>query len=123
MLQRAADGSILRSVQPARTMRYRIEGSGATSQVLLVRVTPRVRLVRAAEPGVLAGTVRPRVPGTLVHVERQRGATWVHVGETIADGSGAFRLAVDLVPGTYRARVSPIAGFAEGLSPVLTVEG
>lgn len=137
-LERAADGTVARLVQPTKTTRYRIEGTGSAgqvpgqvpgqvaspvaSQILLLRVSPRVRLVRP-EPGVLAGTLRPRLPGAIVHVERLRGSVWVHVGETLADGSGAFRLVAETIPGTYRARVSAISGFAEGTSPPLTVEG
>lgn len=125
--ERASDGSVSRSVQPTKTTRYRIEGSGATdtvvSQVLLVRVAPRVRLAQPSEPGVLSGTVRPRLSGVLVQIERQRGSSWTRVGETIADESGAFRLEVDLVPGAYRARVPATDGFADGYSPLLTVDG
>ena len=72
------------------------------------------------EPGVLSGTVRPRL-GAVVHVERLRGGSWVHVGETLADGSGAFRVEAQIVPGTYRARTSPIAGFVAGISPLVAV--
>ena len=126
-LDRALDGTVSRSVRPTKTTRYRIEGTGATGpvvgQVLLVRVAPRIRLARPSEPGVLSGTVRPRSAGTVVHLERQRGAIWVHVGEVITDETGAFRIELELVPGAYRARVLPSAGFVEGLSPLLQVDG
>jgi len=127
-LVRAADGSFVATVAPTKTTSYRIEAGGSaaqpasrvTSQVLLVRVSPKVRLATPTEPDVLGGTVRPRL-GAVVHVERLRGGSWVHVGEAIVDGSGAFRLEAQIVPGTYRARTSPIAGFVEGISPVLAV--
>ena len=127
-LQRAADGTFITTVSPTKTTSYRIEAGGSagqpasrvTSQVLLVRVSPKVRLARPVEPGVLSGTVRPRL-GAVVHVERLRGGSWVHVGETLADGSGAFRVEAQIVPGTYRARTSPIAGFVEGISPLVAV--
>jgi stage II sporulation protein D len=129
-LERAPDGTFSKTVTPAKTTSYRVVGAGTdqpsasvTSQVLLVRVGQKVRLVKPVEPDVLAGTVRPRVRGTIVHVERLRGSTWVHVGETLADDSGGFRIAADIVPGTYRARTSPIGGFAESISPLLTVTG
>jgi hypothetical protein len=67
------------------------------------------------------GSVRPRIPRALVHVERLKGSSWIHVAETIGDEAGAFRVELELVPGTYRARVSAAAGLAEGVSPVLTV--
>ena len=78
---------------------------------------------RAAEPDVLAGTVRPRLPRAVVHVERLKGASWVHLAEALVDDAGSFRVALELVPGTYRARVSASGGFIEGVSPELTVDG
>jgi hypothetical protein len=126
-LDRAPDGSFLRPVRPPKTTRYRIEATRTagkvSGQVVLVRVAPRVRLGRSPEPGVLSGTVRPRLPGAPVYVERQQGADWVQVGETAADEAGGFRVAVDLLPGVYRARVSAAGGFVEGFSPLLTVAG
>ncbi len=129
-LERAPDGTVSTVVTPMKTTSYRIEASASTdlpsskvvSQVLLVRVGHKVRLAKPAEAGVLAGTVLPRLAGTIVHVERLRGSMWVHVGETLAD-SGAFRIAAEVVPGTYRARTSPSGGLAEGFSPLLTVRG
>jgi stage II sporulation protein D len=129
-LERLADGTVSRLVKPVTTTRYRIEAAGTAgvgqgqivSQVLLLRVGPRVRLARPVVPGVLSGTVRPRLPGAIAHVERLRGSMWIHVGETLADESGAFQVEGDIAPGTYRARISPTRGFAEGVSPLLTVE-
>jgi stage II sporulation protein D len=130
-LEKAADGSVTKSVTPTKSTSYRIVGQGTADQpatrvvgqIVLVRVGPRVRLVKPAEPDLLAGTIRPRLRGVVVHVERLRGSSWVHVGEVLADDSGGFRIAAELAPGTYRARTSPIAGFAEGVSPLLTVGG
>lgn len=122
-LGRTADGAVSRAVKPLQTTRYRLEGGGAASQVVVLRVAPRVRLAAPVEPDVLTGTVRPRLPRAVVHVERQQGAGWVHVAEVLADGTGAFRVALELVPGIYRARVSPSGGFVEGVSPPLTVDG
>ena len=130
-IERATDGSFSRPVQPAKTTRYRIEASGTaastggkvTGQVVLLRVAPRIRLARPSEPGLLSGMVRPRLSGALVSVERQQGSNWVRVGETATDGTGGFRVAVERVPGVYRARVSAVGEFAEGVSPSLTVTG
>ena len=130
-LERAADGTVSKIVTPTKTARYRIEAAGTldqpkskvVSQVLLLRVGQKVRLAKATEPGVLSGTVRPRVTGTIVHVERLRGSMWVHVAEALADISGGFRIEAQIVPGTYRARTSPVGGFAESISPLVTVSG
>ena len=123
-LARAKDGTVSHSVQPAKTTRYRIEGTGATArvlgQVLVVQVAPRVRLA-TNELGTLSGTVRPRLSGATVFLERQRGSTWTRVGETVADATGAFRVELGVAAGTYRARVPATAGFSDGVSPTLVV--
>ena len=120
-LEQTSDGAVARSVRPVKTTRYRIVAGGAASQALLVTVASRVRLVQAVEPGVLGGTVRPRAPKALVHIERLKGTRWVQVAEVTGDGSGSFRVELALRPGTYRARVLASAGLAEGVSPELTV--
>jgi stage II sporulation protein D len=122
-LRRASDGSVSTVVEPVKTTRYRIEATGGASPALLVRVSPRVRLAVAAEPRALAGTVRPRVSGAPVSIERLKGTTWTQVARTDVDASGGFRAKLQVVPASYRARVAATEGLAEGLSPVLTVSG
>ncbi len=122
-LQPQAGGTVSLQVKPERTTRYRIEVEDAASPALLVRVAPRVRLTRPAEPQVLTGTVRPRLAGAFVTIERQESGAWAAVGEAVVDESGAFRTELDLVPGSYRARVAPTDGFAEGVTAVLAVTG
>jgi stage II sporulation protein D len=120
-----ASGAVSVDVKPARTTRYRLEAEGGASPALLVQVSPRVTLARPTlvEPGVLAGTVRPRLPGSVVAIERRRGTAWVTVGEATVDGSGAFRLELDAaVPaGAYRARISASNGLTAGVSPLVQV--
>jgi stage II sporulation protein D len=122
-LERTASGGVSVLVKPSKTTRYRIETTGGTSPALLVRVAPRVRLATAVAPGALAGTVRPRISGAPVAIERLKGTGWAQVARTAVDGSGVFRAEVRLVPASYRARVAASEGLAEGLSPVLTVSG
>jgi hypothetical protein len=120
-------GAISVDVKPVRTMRYRLEAEGGASPALLVQVAPRITLARPTqvEPTVLSGTVRPRLPGAIVAVERRKGTAWVTLGEATVDGAGAFRLELDtLVPaGSYRARVSAAGGLAAGTSAVVQVSG
>jgi SpoIID/LytB domain protein len=122
-----AVGAIAVDVKPARTMRYRLEAEGGASPALLVQVAPRITLARPTqvEPTVLDGTVRPRLPGAVVAVERRKGTAWVTIGETSVDGAGAFRLELDtFVPaGSYRARMSATGGLAAGTSAVVQVSG
>jgi hypothetical protein len=74
---------------------------------------------------VLRGTVRPRIVGAVVAVERRKGASWITLGEATVDADGDFVLELDAVvpPGVYRARISASTGFAAGTSPVLQVSG
>jgi SpoIID/LytB domain protein len=120
-LQRDASGLASVVVKPSRTTRYRIEVKDAASPTLLVQVAPRVRLSQPAEPGALTGTVRPRLPGAAVTVERREGSTWNLVAEAIVDNAGAFRAELAIAPGSYRARIAPTGGFAAGVAPVLTI--
>ncbi len=119
----AGDGSLSLAVRPTQTMRYRIEAKGGASPALLVRVAPRVRLAQPTDPRVLSGSVRPRLTGASVAVERQSATGWTSVADAVVDQSGAFRAKLTVAPGTYRARVPPTNGFAQGLAPVLTVSG
>ena len=120
-----AVGAISADVKPARTLRYRLEAEGGASPALLVQVAPRITLARPTqvEPTVLSGTVRPRLPGAVVAVERRKGTAWVTLGETTVDAAGSFRLELDaLVPaGSYRARISATEGLAAGTSAVVQV--
>ncbi len=69
----------------------------------------------ALEPTVLRGTVRPRIAGAVVAVERRKGTSWVTLGEATVDAAGAFALELDArAGGRYRARISATAGFAAG---------
>jgi stage II sporulation protein D len=117
-------GGISFDAKPTRTTRYRIEAGGAASPAQLVQVSPRIRLAQGAEPGVLVGTVRPKLAGTRVDIERKAGYTWVAAGSAVLDGSGSFRAELaSLGPGSYRATIASANGFAEARSPVLQVTG
>ncbi len=122
-LLREPDGTASLVVKPFRTTRYRIEVEGAASPALLVQVAPRLQLIRPAEPGVLVGTMRPKLLGAVIAIELKSGAGWVPVGETTTDETGAFRVELTIMPGSYRARVSAAGGLAAGTSPVLEVTG
>ena len=122
-----AAGALTFDVKPVRTTRYRLETEGGASPALLVQVAPRLTLARptAAEPAVLGGTVKPKLPGAVVAVERRKGSTWALVGEVVVDGAGTFTLELDApVPaGSYRARSTASGGLAAGISPVVQVSG
>lgn len=123
MLALEPNGSVAAIVKAVRTTRYRIEAVGAASPVLLVQVTPRLQLVRAAEPGAVTGTVRPKLSGAAVSLEQKSGSSWIRVGQTTVDSTGSFRAELTLAPGSYRARISATEGLAAGVSPTLVVTG
>ena len=110
-------------VKPERTLRYRIEVKGAASPPILLRVAPRVQLAQTADGTGLSGTVRPRLLGADVTIERRRGSGWTEVARADVDKAGSFRAAVAVSPGSYRARVAATEGFVEGVAPVLAVIG
>lgn len=120
-------GLVTAEIQPERTTRYRLDAEGASSPAVLVTVAPRITLGRptAADPYTLRGTVRPRLRGVLVELERRKGSSWTAVGQAVVDASGAFALELDGVvpPGAYRARTATADGFAAGTSPVVQVTG
>jgi len=122
-LQRDTTGVASLVVQPERTLRYRIEVTGAASPPQVVRVAPRVQLAQPADSTGLSGTVRPRLAGVGVTIERRRGSEWVQVAHTMVDRSGSFRAQLTVSRGSYRARVAATGGFAEGIAPVLAVTG
>ena len=120
-------GIVTADVKPTRTTRYRLQAEGGASPALLVQVTPRLQLARPTplDPATLRGTVRPRLAGATVEIERRKGSSWTPFGEATVDAAGAFALTVDpVIPtGAYRARMSATNGLAAGASPVLQVSG
>ena len=121
-LQRETSGVASVVVKPERTLRYRIQvGEGASPPVIL-RVAPRVALAQSADGAALEGTVRPRLAGVAVTIERRRGSAWVEVARAKVDKSGAYRADFVVTPGSYRARVAAAAGFVEGVAPVFVVQ-
>jgi len=116
-------GAVAVSVKPVRTMRYRIEVEGAASPALLVQVAPRLELALAPDDGALTGTVRPKLAGTTVTIERRKGSLWAPVRDAPVDTVGTFRAELTLAPGSYRARIGPTGGLAAATSPVVQVSG
>ena len=100
---------------------FRLSAGVVAGPVLKVPVAPVVRVSRQ-EGGGLGGTVRPASPGATVQLQLLDGESWRPAGEAVLDDLGAFRTEPELIPGTYRVRVAPASGFAEGLSRQLRIE-
>ena len=107
---------VVRLTAPAS---FRLTAGKVPGPVLRVPVAPLVRAARA--PGAIAGTARPPLPGAAVELQRLEGDRWLPVVVAALDERSAFRITFEPQPGSYRARVAPAAGFAEGLSGTIRI--
>ncbi len=92
---------------------FRIAAGRLAGSVLRVPVAPRVT-ARSASLDV-SGTVTPLDPGTTVELQQNSERGWFTTVQTSTGAEGDFTLPAP-EPGTYRVRVAPAQGFAEGLS-------
>jgi stage II sporulation protein D len=99
---------------------FRLSAGAVAGPVLKVPVAPLVKV--SLQASGLGGTVTPAIPGAAVQVQLLDDDTWRPAAETVLDDLGGFATELELAPGTYRARVAPAAGFAEGLSQQLRIE-
>jgi stage II sporulation protein D len=120
-LKAAKDGSVNVAVKPTATTQYRLATGKVTAAAARVSVAPLVRLAVPRTPRELTGVVRPVVPGAAVAIQREQGSTWTTVASTTVGASGTFDAQLQLIAGTYRARVAPGHGLVPGISPVLLV--
>jgi hypothetical protein len=57
-----------------------------------------------------------------VEIQRLSGRVWQTVGRATVDASGAFTASVEVIPGSYRARIQvPGRGLVAGASSTLVV--
>jgi SpoIID/LytB domain protein len=117
----ARDGKVSITVRPRKTGDYRLVSRSTRSQPVRVDVAPYVRFYALLDSTTLRGYARPVTPGAAVAFQRLEGAVWRNVATTTVDERGDFEAQVNLVPGDYRARVSPGRGFVPGVTPVLRV--
>ena len=121
-LKPAKDRSIGAVVKPVVSTDYRLVLSPKlAAPPVRVRVSPRVRFRQVTERTALRGLVRPLLPGATVAVQRLEGSAWRSVATATLAPDGNFEAQLELVPGSYRARVAPGRGFVPGVSPVLKV--
>jgi hypothetical protein len=113
-----ADGSFAVSIQPSATTQYRLAAGTVRAAVVQVPVTPSVSASLGA--GSVQGTVKPALAGASVQLQRQSGASWTTVATGTTDVAGAFAVAAQLSPGSYRVRCAPGHGLSPGVSqPIL----
>jgi stage II sporulation protein D len=98
---------------------FRLSAGELGGTVLRVPVAPRVSAKRDAL-GV-AGVVAPATAAASVELQRLEGERWLPVTEAAVGVDGAYRADAELGSGSYRVRVAPASGLAEGLSPTIRV--
>jgi stage II sporulation protein D len=119
VVSRPAGGAFSAKLKLTAPTTLRLSSGKLGGPVLKLPVAPRVALKR--EPGVLAGRVAPPAAAKLVQVQRLEGEAWTTVADAVADATGAYRAELELTPGSYRVRVGPAAGYAQGLSAAIRV--
>jgi stage II sporulation protein D len=92
---------------------FRVAAGTLVSSVLKVPVAPRVTARKAAQ--TVSGTVTPLDPGTTVELQQDSERGWFTTVQTTTGAEGEYVLDAP-EPGSYRVRVAPAQGFAEGLS-------
>jgi stage II sporulation protein D len=119
VVSRPAGGAFSAKLKLTAPTTLRLSAGKLGGPVLKVPVAPRVGLRR--EPGALAGRIVPALTAKLVQVQRLEGERWVTVAAAVADETGAYRAELELTAGSYRVRVAPAAGYAQGLSAAIRV--
>jgi stage II sporulation protein D len=120
-LKPARDGTVTAVVRPLVTTDYRLTSATLSSTPIRVTVAPRVRLHQVTQQTALTGVARPIIVGARVEIQRLSGSSWRLVARTVLDERGEFEARLELVAGTYRARVIPGRGLVPGFSPELKV--
>jgi stage II sporulation protein D len=118
---KARGGQVAATLAPKVTTDYRLSAPGVRSGVVRLTVAPLVRIEVSTDRTSLSGLVRPLLPGSPVYVQRLAGVAWTNVQRTTVSADGTFSAQLELIPGTYRARVVPGKGFAAAVSKVLKV--
>jgi hypothetical protein len=114
----AADGTFSVSIDPATTTQYRLAAGNVRAALVKVPVAPVVSASPAT--GSVQGTIRPALSGAAVQLQQQDGTGWKTVASGTTDSGGAFSVAAELSPGSYRVRCAPGHGLSPGVSqPIL----
>jgi stage II sporulation protein D len=115
-------GAVKTTVSPRVTTDYRLESGGFRSGSVRLSVAPLVQLAAGGDGVSVNGSVRPLLPGATVLIQRLDSGGWQTVTDTTVGPDGSYSATVDLIAGSYRARVAPGRGFAIGFSETLIVQ-
>jgi stage II sporulation protein D len=112
------DGTFSIPIRPSGTTQYRLAIGDVHSAPVLVPVAPAVSASVGA--GTVQGSVQPPLAGAAVQLQRLNGTSWTTVAVGKTDLAGAFAVAAELSPGSYRVRCAPGHGLSPGVSqPIL----
>jgi stage II sporulation protein D len=121
-VQPQANGSFALTVRPVATTQYRLVSGSVRTAATPMAVAPRIALVPPGDLSELRGSVRPALAGAAVEIQRLGGQAWQVVARTTVDAGGGFIAAVNVTPGSYRARMpAPGRGLVAGTSSTLVV--
>lgn len=137
-LTSATDGTVRFSYLPTRSRTYQLSFPGdaysnpSTSEVKTVTVVPLVTAayykastIEWKQVTTLRGGTSPRLPGTVLTIQRLVGTTWEYVTHVTLSSYSTWALPLSPAIGryTYRAVLPATASYAIGISPsaVLTV--
>ena len=101
------------------TTQYRLAAGQCARRSSRCTVAPLVSASLGAGDGAGDASAR-RSPGAAVQLQRQSGASWTTVATGNDRLAGAFAVAAQLSPGSYRVRCAPGHGLSPGVSqPIL----
>jgi hypothetical protein len=107
--------------RPRATTAYRMRLGRRAGPAVTVTVAPALTLRAERGARALVGAVRPRLAGRPVTVERRAADGWRAVATGTVTPRGTFRIALELRPGVYRARVPRTDTLSTGVSPHVRV--
>jgi stage II sporulation protein D len=113
---RAVDDAAQIDVFPAVTTWFRLGTPSIAGVTVRVAVEPKLR-IETARAGSLAGTMRPKIPGTIVSVQRFTSG-WKTVKQATVNAQGSWKAFLAVRHGaTYRVQAAPGHGYVRGTSP------
>jgi stage II sporulation protein D len=97
---------------------YRLVRKGASSPTVRVRVHAALTL---SKKGGFHGTMRPRLAGATVTLERLTAGRWVSAGTATISPKGGYRFSTAVSSGSWRAHFRRDADHSSGASATLVV--
>jgi len=114
----APDGSFSVRLKASAPVEYRVTSGTLTTPETKLAVSPAVSLAIVPDTSSVAGTVRPKFPGTPVQIQQLApSGTWKTVANATVTASGRFSTAFAITPGSYRARIAAGNGWSVAFSP------